>query len=120
MEEEMKITEEGELKNPGQRLRFWRKQRGMNASLFAATINLSPGSLSEIENGKSLPSAQTIIQLMELEELDVYWLLTGQRNVGHNIKVEQIKTLIDNLKKGIAVNRELETNLNELLHIVES
>ena len=129
----MKITEGGELKTLGQRLRFWRKRRGMKATQFAEAINLSQGSLSAIETGKSLPSAQTIIWLMELEGMDIYWLLTGKHDardiilklsfsggVDPNTQMELIKTLIGNLKMAVAVNQELGTNLNELNNIIES
>ena len=51
------------------------KSQGLKGCQLAALIHLSQSSLSAIENGNSLPSAQTIVKLMMLEGLDIFWLL---------------------------------------------
>ncbi|MZH47232.1 MAG: helix-turn-helix domain-containing protein, partial [Nitrospinae bacterium] len=133
--------QESDAKSIGIRLRLWRKSQGLKGYQLADIIHLSQSSLSEIENGQSLPSAKTIVNLMMLEELDIFWLLGVRPPINPsaplanepltadamingltapNIKPESIKSLIDHLRKGTKISRELETNLNELLHIVES
>lgn len=62
----------------GQRLKLWRKKEGQKGYQLARNIGISPGSLSEIENGKSLPSAETIAKLHENTSINILWLLTGK------------------------------------------
>ena len=44
----------------------------------AKLIQISQGSLSDIENNKSLPSADTIAKLNQYTNLNIIWLLTGR------------------------------------------
>jgi len=119
----MKKTEEqeGGLKNIGDRLKLWRTRNGMKGYQLAESIRISQGSLSEIENGKSLPSAQTIIKLMNLEGLDISWLLTGEIKgdeeflQGKGRVSKHLKELIKNQEKGIAISRRLENHLLQLI-----
>ncbi len=45
---------------------------------LAKLIKISQGSLSDIENEKSLPSADTIAKLYQFTNLNIVWLLTGK------------------------------------------
>ena len=45
---------------------------------LAKLIRISQGSLSDIENNKSLPSADTIAKLYQHTDLNIIWLLTGR------------------------------------------
>ncbi len=62
-------------KQIGKRLREWRMEKGWKGYQSAKAIGISQGSLSDIENGKSYPSAPTIIKLMTRTDIDIYWLL---------------------------------------------
>jgi len=62
----------------GDRLRLFRKSRLSNLQEFGKDIKLSQGSLSDLENGNSLPSATTLISLYHAG-CDIHWLLTGDR-----------------------------------------
>ena len=64
--------------NIGERVRLFRKSLGMKGVAFSKYIAVSQGSLSEIENGKSLPSATTLINLYR-QGCDIHWLLTGDK-----------------------------------------
>ena len=55
-------------KKVGDRLRLYRKFLGMKGKEFAKHIKISQGSLSDIENNKSLPSCTTITNLLMLSE----------------------------------------------------
>lgn len=61
----------------GFRLRKWRKSIPMKSFELARLIGISQGSLSDIENDKSNPSAPTIVKLLKKTNINVYWMLTG-------------------------------------------
>jgi len=64
----------------GSRLRLWRKNLNppLKAFELAKLIKVSQGSLSDVENGKSNPSALTILKLIENTDISIYWLMTGK------------------------------------------
>lgn len=62
----------------GERLRLFRKSLGMKGVAFSKYIKTSQGSLSDLENSKSLPSATTLINLYR-QGCDIHWLLTGDK-----------------------------------------
>lgn len=67
----------GAAKNLGTRLRQWRKTLPLKSFQLAKLIKISQGSLSDIENNKSLPSADTIAKLYQHTNLNIIWLLLG-------------------------------------------
>ena len=87
----------------GERLREFRLQKDMKAIEFAKICEISQGSLSGLENGKSYPSAETLINLIRKTDIDIDWLLTGKKRV----KVER------NFKKSSNDGRNFEI-LDEL------
>ena len=66
----------------GDRLDMYRRSLGLKGGPFAKLLKLSQGSYSDIKNGKSLPSAKTIINLYAVEEnlLTIKWILTGKKS----------------------------------------
>lgn len=68
----------GAAKNLGTRLRQWRKTLPLKSFELAKLIKISQGSLSDIENNKSLPSADTIAKLYLHSDLNIIWLLLGK------------------------------------------
>lgn len=61
----------------GKRLRGWRKSSSMKLVELSSKIHVSQGSLSDLENDKSLPSATTLANLCLYADINIYWLLTG-------------------------------------------
>lgn len=59
----------------GSRLVYWRKGIPMLGYELAALIGISQGSLSDIENNKSLPSAITLAKFHQRTNLNILWLL---------------------------------------------
>ncbi len=59
-------------------MRKWRKSVPLKSYELAKLITISQGSLSDIENNKSLPSAETIAKMHLHTNISVIWLLTGQ------------------------------------------
>jgi transcriptional regulator with XRE-family HTH domain len=66
------------LEGVGQRIRSWRKDQGIKGYELAQKLNISSGSLSEIERGKNLPSASTLASIHMNTDLNVGYVLTGQ------------------------------------------
>ena len=66
----------GVTDNVGERLREWRKKSKMKLLELADVIQISQGSLSDLENNKSLPSANTLASLHTHTDLNIIWLLT--------------------------------------------
>ncbi len=62
----------------GDRLRQWRKSLPLKSFELAELIDISQGSLSDIENNKSLPSADTIAKIHLNTNINIIWLLIGQ------------------------------------------
>jgi transcriptional regulator with XRE-family HTH domain len=74
----MQEKKRGAAKNLGTRLREWRKTLPLKSFQLAKLIKISQGSLSDIENNKSLPSADTIAKLYLYSDLNIIWLLLGK------------------------------------------
>ena len=68
----------GATKLLGSRLREWRKTLPLKSYQLAKLIHISQGSLSDIENNKSLPSADTIAKLYQHTRLNIIWLLLNK------------------------------------------
>jgi len=68
-------------KDVGKRLREWiTNHYGERREYkFANQIGISQGTLSEILNGISSPSAETLVSIQEKTELSILWLLTGEQ-----------------------------------------
>ncbi|WP_051236983.1 helix-turn-helix domain-containing protein [Paenibacillus pinihumi] len=61
-----------------ERFLYLRKLAGMKQSEFARLINLSQGRLSDIEQGKNKPSADTLIAVVNQFSPSAEWLLLGK------------------------------------------
>ncbi|MFT4577722.1 MAG: transcriptional regulator with XRE-family HTH domain [Nitrospinales bacterium] len=79
-------------KTTGQRLRAWRKSVPLKLMQLSAKIKVSQGSLSDLENDKSLPSATTLANLSIYTDLNIYWLLTGKGPVLKGLDPEMERT----------------------------
>ncbi len=59
----------------GKRLKEWRKGQCLTLHQLGDKIDATPGPLSEVENGKSLPSVETLASLHRNTNLNIMWLL---------------------------------------------
>ena len=66
------------IEGVGTRIRQWRKTTPLKGYELAKVLKISQGSLSDIENNKSLPSADTIAKFHAQTSINVLWLLTGK------------------------------------------
>lgn len=62
----------------GFRIKTLRKSLKMNQKDFSNAINISQGTLSDIENDKSYPAIETLLSLFGYIEISADWLLKGK------------------------------------------
>lgn len=63
----------------GDKVKSIRLQHGLNQVAFAKKIGISQGRLSEIEQGKTKPSAETLNELRRNFNSDLNWLFDDSR-----------------------------------------
>lgn len=61
----------------GNRIREYRKKKGLKIKELAIIIGYSQGGLSDIENEKTEPSTQTLLKLVQNTDINLAWLFTG-------------------------------------------
>lgn len=105
-------------KKIGMRIKNRRKSLGITQIDVKTATGISSGNMSEIENGNRLPSAPALIQLANLLQCSVDWLLTGESPHQENFEFFEIGDPDEiALIKGF---RELpKDEQNELLEILE-
>ena len=62
----------------GGRLRIFREAQGYTIVKFAKILEISHGSLSDIENNKTKPSSTPISNLVQYTDINIYWLFAGE------------------------------------------
>jgi len=70
----------------GDRLRMYRESIDKKLREVAGILVISPGSLSELENSKTSPSAATFVSLVLNTDINIYWLLTGAGSMKRSLK----------------------------------
>lgn len=96
----------------GQRIKERRKELKITQTQIQQQTSISSGNLSCIENGKYLPSAIALLELSDILNCSVDWILTGKSSISNNLCPEEL-----NLIYGF---RELpQEDKNELLAILQ-
>jgi transcriptional regulator with XRE-family HTH domain len=62
----------------GRKIREYRLTKGLKLKEFAPLIGISQGSLSDIENEKTKPSADTVVSIVRTTRINPWWLLLDQ------------------------------------------
>ena len=104
----------------GGRLKYWRKVSALRLADVAALIRVSQGSLSELENDISLPSATTLNGLCQKTDLNIRWLLTGEGSMVSKeepFKAESssVRDLMDWMQ-----DKDFRNTVTKLLNIFEN
>lgn len=68
----------------GQRIKQQRKKKGLTQPQIKELTGISSGTLSDIENEKTLPAALSLIKLSKALECTVDWILTGETPASGN------------------------------------
>lgn len=64
--------------NPANRLKLFRKRKGLTQSHLSSALGRSQSFIGQIESGRSLPSRDLLERLRNRYELNPDWLLTGE------------------------------------------
>jgi len=110
------------LKTPktvGERLRLWRKSLSLKLLDVKKIIGVSQGSLSDLENNNSLPSARTLTQLHLKTDLDIGWLLTGEDSVSRNDGKANRKPVYETAHLIALQDKNLREMVNALIQIYQ-
>ncbi len=116
----MRDKRKGTAKNLGTRLRQWRKTLPLKSYELAKLIKISQGSLSDIENNKSLPSADTIAKLYQYSDLNIIWLLLGKGPMNYERKgVSDLDdgALVQEAAQDYGEDRKLRDVIEEVVRI---
>jgi len=65
-------------KGVAQRLRSYRQSCGLKAVEFAKKLEISQGTLSDLENSNAYPSFQTLEAMARNTDINIHWLLIGE------------------------------------------
>ncbi len=103
----------------GGRLKYWRKVSRLRLVDVAALIQVSQGSLSDLENDKSLPSATTLTGLCQKTDMNLYWLLTGEGSmVSKEERFQAESTAVSGLMEWMQ-DKDFRKTVMKLLSIFE-
>jgi len=69
----------------GTRIKEIRLSRGLTQKLFASSLGIVQGFLSDVERGRKLPSDTLLIALCHLYEISEEWLFTGSGEVSRKV-----------------------------------
>lgn len=103
----------------GKRLKHWRNASRLLLLEVAIQIQVSQGSLSDLENDKSLPSGRTLTGLCKKTDLDLHWLLTGEGSMvrkedGNHAESTAVKDLITWMQ-----DKDFRQTIKKLIRIFE-
>jgi len=113
------VNQSGYPASVGGRLKYWRKVSKLRLVDVAALISVSQGSLSDLENDKSLPSATTLTGLCQKSDMNICWLLTGQGSmVSKDEKLNVESTAVSELMNWMQ-DKDFRKTVTKLLNIFE-
>lgn len=101
----------------GARLRMWRHSNMLRLVDLADLIGVSQGSLSDLENDKSLPSAGTLTGLCVKTDLNIYWLLTGKGPITVKDRVLEAGSGDDATFMQMMQDKDLRKTVNRLVEV---
>lgn len=82
----------------GQRMRERRLHKKLTQKQLASLAKIR-GSISELENSKYLPSAETLLNISQILDCSIEWILTGEDRISDNAIPEQLSDILPLLKQ---------------------
>ena len=82
----------------GQRIRERRLHKKLTQKQLASLAKIR-GSISELENSKYLPSAETLLNISQILDCSIEWILTGEDRISDNAIPEQLSDILPLLKQ---------------------
>jgi len=99
----------------GARIRQRRTELGLKQLQIKETTGISSGNLSDIENGKKLPSTPAILALSDILDCSADWILKGDTS-----KISDSFLLNEREKKLLSTFRQLsQYDQEEILEIIQ-
>lgn len=93
------------VKDSGKRLKELRKQKGYTQERFANVIGISHRTYSGIESGAHSTSIETLVEIAQVLETSLDYIILGKENTDLSIDVpEEKKKLALKILKGILEN----------------
>jgi transcriptional regulator with XRE-family HTH domain len=102
-------------KNLGSRLRSYRKEKKLTSLEMAAKLGISQGTLSDLENDNTTPSADTIASLVRNTDIDLKWLFTGQETLYNKDRVETLRQVQEGIYNKDRMDHAVSADLGDLL-----
>ena len=68
-----------------------RKKLGLTQPQIKELTGISSGTMSDIENGKALPAAPSLIKLSQALACSIDWILTGESRTSESISFSDIR-----------------------------
>ena len=90
-----KLDAETLKKNIGEKIKFFRKRKGLSQEALAEKINLEMKSLSRIESGHNYPQCENLIAISNALEISPWQLYFTKNDDFEKMKKEIINSLND-------------------------
>lgn len=75
----------------GERIKNRRKKLGLTQPQIKELTGISSGTMSDIENGKTLPAAPSLIKLSQVLACSIDWILTGEPRTSELVPLSDIR-----------------------------
>lgn len=82
----------------GERLKQWRKENKLTTLEISQKTGISAGGLSEYENDKKLIGSKVLLALYNEYQINITWILTGERKKDVNLSKND-KELLEHFQK---------------------
>lgn len=79
----------------GQRIKERRKELHITQKQIKDETGISTGNLSEIENGHILPSSAALINLSQILDCSIDYILLGESRISNTQKISDIRTHVE-------------------------
>ena len=109
-------TRTGEKMLLEEKIKIYRKRKGMSQSELAKKIGITPVHLSRLENGKFKPSIDVLRKISDNLQIDIEHLLNEEENKIPDVKIKDL-SLMERLK----LIESLDPKDKEvIIHIIDS
>lgn len=75
----------------GERIKKRRKKLGLTQPQIKELTGISSGTMSDIENGKALPAAPSLIKLSQVLTCSIDWILTGESGTSETVTLSDVR-----------------------------
>lgn len=83
----------------GERIKYWRKSNKYTMLEVAEKAGISQGLLSECENNKMLIGSKSLLSLYRTYNIDINWILTGEKSKSQVELNQNEREMLENFKK---------------------